>query len=199
MAGFLILILMTFFLIAKLEEIFGKRIGFYIKKENLYDFSPENCIQEIIISEIDKKISCIKKIYPSFDPNDFLNKSKRAFEIIFAAYSSGDIKTLEDLLSPRILKAFSMAIDDRKKRKEIIEGILVRFISSEIINVDMLDDYILITVKFETEQSNVLKSENGAVLEGNADFVEKRTDIWSFSRKKLSKNSRWYLHEIKSQ
>jgi predicted lipid-binding transport protein (Tim44 family) len=183
----------------KLGEIFGKRVGFYVKKENLYDVSSENCIQEITISEFDKKILRIKKIYPLFDQDDFLDKSKKAFEMIFSAYSKGDTRTLHKLLSPRIFRAFSMAIDDRKKRGEIIEGILVRFISSEIIDADEGNEDIFITVKFETEQSNVLKSKDGTVLEGNADFVENRTEIWSFSRKKSSQDSRWYLYEIKSE
>jgi predicted lipid-binding transport protein (Tim44 family) len=168
-------------------------------KENLHDFSSENVIQETTISEIDKRILRIKKFYPTFNEADFLNKSQKAFEMIFYAYSKGDTKTLKSLLSPRMFYAFSMAIEDRKKRNEILEGILVRFISNEIVDADFTDDDVFVIVKFKTEQSNVLKLEDGTILEGNADFVENRTEIWSFSRKKSSTNAKWYLHEIKSE
>jgi predicted lipid-binding transport protein (Tim44 family) len=91
-----------------------------------------------------------------------------------------------------------MAIEDRKKRGEILEGALVRFVHSEITDVSNVDDDLFVTVKFETEQSNVLKLKDGTILEGNADFIENRTETWSFSKKKTSADARWYLHEIKS-
>jgi predicted lipid-binding transport protein (Tim44 family) len=195
---FFLFVILTFFLLIKLNEVLGIRVGFRIQKENLRSFTNEETVQETTASEIDKKISQIKKLYHIFDANDFLGKSKKAFEMIFNAYSRGDVKTLKGLLSPRIFHAFSMAIEDRKKRGEILEGILVRFINSEIVEVNSSEDEMFITVKFETEQSNVLKSEDGAILEGNADFVENHTEIWLFSRKKSSSDSRWYLCEIKS-
>ncbi|MDR2158145.1 MAG: Tim44/TimA family putative adaptor protein [Holosporaceae bacterium] len=198
MLGLFFFALITFFLMAKLNEILGFRTGFHIKKENLYNPN-ENSIRETTISEMDKKISQIKEVYPAFDVDDFLKKSQKAFEIIFSAYSSGDVKTLKDLLSPRIFQAFSMAVEDRKKRRETLEGILVRFIRAEIIDIASTEEDIFATVRFETEQSNVLKSEDGSILEGNADFVELRTDVWSFSRKKSASDSRWYLYEIKSE
>ncbi|MDR0968447.1 MAG: TIM44-like domain-containing protein, partial [Holosporaceae bacterium] len=82
--------------------------------------------------------------------------------------------------------------------KETLEGILVRFVNSEVVDAETTDDDIFVTVKFETEQSNVLKSEDGTILEGDADFVENRVEVWAFSRKKSSTDSRWYLCEIKS-
>jgi predicted lipid-binding transport protein (Tim44 family) len=182
----------------KLNEILGLRTGFYIKKENQRDFSSKSEVKETAVSEVDKKILRIKKIYSNFDSADFLKKAEKAFEIIFEAYSKGDVKTLKGLLSPRIFNAFSMAIEDRKKRGETLEGILARFINSEIVGADSADDDAFITVKFETEQSNVLKSKDGMILEGNVDFVENRIEVWTFSRKKSSTDSRWYLCEIKS-
>ncbi|MDR2781042.1 MAG: Tim44/TimA family putative adaptor protein [Holosporaceae bacterium] len=198
MLGLFIFVIITIFLLTKLNDILGTRTGFYINKDNLHDFSKESVIQETTVSEADNKVMEVRKAYPTFNPEDFLGKARRVFEIVFEAYSKGDTKTLKGLLSPRIFHAFSMAIDDRKKRREILEGIFVRFISAEIVDVSSTDDEVFVTVKFETEQSNVLKSEDGTVLEGNADFVEKRTEIWSFSRKKSSNDPRWYLYEIKS-
>jgi predicted lipid-binding transport protein (Tim44 family) len=156
-------------------------------------------VGETTISEIDRKIARIREVFPRFNAEDFLSKSQKAFEIIFSAYSEGDIKSLKELLSPRIFQAFSMAVEDRKKRRETLKGVLVRFIKVEIVEANLTEDDIFVAVKFETEQSNVLQSEDGSILEGNADFVEIRTDIWLFSRKKSAADSRWYLCEIKSE
>ncbi|MDR2107777.1 MAG: Tim44/TimA family putative adaptor protein [Holosporaceae bacterium] len=197
MLGFLLFVFLTFFLIKKLNEVLGTRTGFYAGRPEGGAF--ENVIRESTVSETDKKLSKIKTICPSFDPDDFLDKARKAFEMIFTAYSEEDLKTLRTLLSPRIFQAFSMAIDDRKKRNETLEGVLVRFVNVEITGADVTDDGLFVDVKFETEQSNVLKSKEGTILEGNADFVENCSEIWSFSRKKTSADSRWYLYEIKSE
>jgi len=199
MLGIIVFIFITFFLLSKLNEILGMRMGFYVEKEKLRDNPSEAQIEETTVSEIDKKILEIKKLYPVFEEEDFLNKAEKAFEIIFKAYSEGDTKTLKNLMSPRIFQAFSLAIDDRKKRRETLEGILVRFISKEIVDISSTEEGIFVTVKFGTEQSNVLKSSTGKILEGNSDFVETRADIWSFFRNKSSSDPKWYLYEIKSE
>ncbi|MDR0968466.1 MAG: TIM44-like domain-containing protein, partial [Holosporaceae bacterium] len=109
--GFILFALLTFFLLNKLNEILGMRIGFRIKKENLYDIEKnKNSDQKLSISEVDKKALKIRKAYPAFNSKDFLKKSEKAFAAIFEAYSKGDVKTLKGLLSPRIFHAFSMAV-----------------------------------------------------------------------------------------
>ncbi|MDR1551720.1 MAG: Tim44/TimA family putative adaptor protein [Holosporaceae bacterium] len=195
----ILFVLITFFLLIKLNDILGLRLGFRIEKENLYDLSAQNTVEEATQSQEEPHITKIKKIYPTFCEKDFLEKARKAFEIIFSSYSTGDLKTLKTLLSPRLFHAFSMAIEDRKKRGEILEGILMRFIDSTIVETNLTDEDLFVTVRFDTEQSNVLKSKDGSIIEGNADFVEMHTEVWSFSRKQQSADSRWYLYEIKSE
>lgn len=129
-------------------------------------------------------------------PADFLEKSKKAFEIIFEAYAEGDKETLKELLSPKLWKAFCMAIDDRNSRGEKLEGILVRFVRVDIEDITVRSDETFVRVKFVTEQSNVLKDRMGTIIEGNSDFVENRIDNWVFSRKESSNNATWHLMEI---
>ena len=199
MFGFFLFILLTVFLIVKLNEILGMKVGFHIQKERFgYTFESKQSA-ETVVSEVDRKILKISKVYPKFSVVDFLNKAQKAFEIIFHAYAAGDVATLRDLLAPRIFRAFSLAIDDRNGRRETLEGVLVRFVDVEIIDSDVTNEELFITVKFVTEQSNVLKNGEGQVLEGSTDFIETRTDVWVFSHKLSEANLRWYLHEIKSE
>lgn len=171
-------------------------IGFHLPKEMVPDLEA-NKPTDIVIAEIDRKIMAIKKFYPKFDEDDFLKRAEVAFEAIFNAYAKEDISTLQSLLSPRIFQAFSLAINDRKSRGEVLEGNLIRFISKEIVDANISDDSIFVEVKFSTEQSNVLKASSGEILEGSEEFIKVRTDIWVFSRRKDEKSPRWYLYEIK--
>lgn len=211
----LFFIIITILLIMNLNNIIGMDIGFKMdgKKgdDSFGSVSEESEVREVCEdSEGDKDgskgplfgtdiaSSEYKGVYSNLVPKDFLPKAKKAFEVIFEAYAEGDKETLRQLLSPKIYRAFCMAIDDRESRGEKLEGILVRFIRMDIISVTTRDDMeVLITVKFETEQSNVLKSRSGTVIEGDSNFVQKRTDQWGFARKMQSKSATWFLQEIK--
>ena len=119
--------------------------------------------------------------------------------MVFKSYADGDKSTLKDLLSPRTFKAFSMAIDERKKQGETLEGSILQFAETELVDATTRDDTLYVTVRFVTDQTTVLRSADGVILEGNPDYVESRTDVWIFSRKINSSDPRWFLHEIKSE
>ncbi|MCR4623705.1 MAG: Tim44/TimA family putative adaptor protein [Alphaproteobacteria bacterium] len=182
----------------KLNEVLGVDVGFKIKRENLSNSTEESAeIQEV--SEQERIWKTISRSCPKFDEKDFLRKAEKVFELVFEAYADGDKSTLKDLLSPRTFKAFSMAIDDRKERGETLEGSILQFAETELVDVNVDNGNIYITVKFVTDQTTALRSTDGTILEGSLDYVESRTDIWVFSRKENSTDSRWFLHEIKSE
>jgi predicted lipid-binding transport protein (Tim44 family) len=193
--------LATAFLIYRLGNILGMHIGFKIETQNDGKFSDGDYVEEITREndrkELDEKIRNISNAYQNFEQYDFIEKAKKTFEIVFTAYAACDKRTLRNLLAPRIYEAFVMAIDDRISRRETLEGFLERFVTADIVDANVANDDVFVSVKFVTEQSTVLKSENGAILEGNSDFVETRTDIWVFHRKKSSLDPKWLLHEIK--
>ncbi|MBO7454016.1 MAG: Tim44 domain-containing protein [Alphaproteobacteria bacterium] len=194
----LIFAILTFVLLIKLNEVLGVNIGFKIKRENLNDLAEESTeIREI--SEQERIWKTISRSCPKFDEKDFLKKAEKVFELVFKAYADGDKSTLKDLLSPRTFKAFSMAIDDRKERGETLEGSILQFAETELIDASVSSGSIYVTVKFITDQTTALRSTDGTILEGSPDYVNSRTDIWVFSRKENSTDPRWFLHEIKSE
>lgn len=210
----LFFLIITVLLIIKLNNIMGMDIGFKVDvektNERFKDVSKEAEIKDVNGDSDDSthseenpfgadiSTSEYKGVYSNLVPRDFLPKAKKAFEVIFEAYAEGDKETLKELLSPKICKAFCMAVDDRESRGEKLEGLLVRFVRIDIISVTTRNDgEVLITVKFVTEQSNVLKSRSGTVIEGDSNFVQNRTDQWVFARKMQSKSATWFLQEIK--
>ena len=196
MLTILIFAAVTFFLAVRLNEILGINVGFKISKERFKEAEKAD-IREV--PELERKLRDVSRGYKKFNTEDFLNKSQKVFEMVFKAYAEEDKGSLKELLAPRTFSAFSMAIDDRRRRRETLEGNLVGFGKVEIIDAEVTKEDIFVTVKFVTEQSNVLKSFDGTILEGSLDFVETRTDVWVFSRKIDSSDPKWFLYEIKSE
>ena len=196
MLTILIFAAVTFFLAVRLNEILGIDVGFKISKERFKE-AEKTDIREV--PEPERKLREVARSYKKFNTEDFLNKSQKVFEMVFKAYAEEDKGSLKELLAPRTFSAFSMAIDDRRRRRETLEGNLVGFGKVEIIDAEVTKEDIFVTVKFVTEQSNVLKSFDGTILEGSLDFVETRTDVWVFSRKIDSSDPKWFLYEIKSE
>ncbi len=196
----LVLALVTFALLVKLNEIIGLNLGFKVDKEKLKGVGDIE-VEESEIREITDQENLVKALGilgVKLDLNDFLNKAKQAFEIIFKAYAEADKPTLKNLLAPKPYKAFSLAINDREKNHEVLEGSILNFAEVTLIDTDVKKDDVFVTVKFVTDQTVTLKAADGTILEGNPDYVETHTDVWVFSKKIDSVDPRWFLYEIKN-
>ena len=194
----LVFAIITFALLVKLNEILGVHVGFKVERKNLSDPTVEEA-EVTEVPEQEKILKIISQNCAKFNKEDFLKKSKRVFEMVFKAYADGDKATLKELLSSRTFKAFSMAIDDRKEQGETLEGSILQFVETELLDADVKNDNIYVTVKFVTDQTTTLRTAEGTILEGSPDYVNNQTDIWVFSKKRNSTDPRWFLHEIKSE
>lgn len=135
----------------------------------------------------------IKLADPSFEPNGFLQGAKGAFEMILTAFAEGDVKTLKGLLSPDVFANFTDAIDDREEAGETVRDTLVGFKSVELIEADLEDDDAVVTVKFVSEQINVVENKDGEVIDGDPNQVITVTDLWTFRRNTRSGDPNWQL------
>lgn len=135
----------------------------------------------------------IKLADPAFTADGFLKGAKAAFEIILGAFAQGDAATLKPLLSPDVFTNFKAAMDERQAQGETLDAELVGFVSAEIAQAQMDGRIARVTVRFVTEQVNVLRDAGGEVLEGDPNRVTKVTDIWTFTRDTRSKNPNWLL------
>lgn len=190
--------LITLFLIFKLNDILGEEAeNAPVKKNKIFGTDvKESQEEEPEIELVTPKTDGIETQLKNFSALDFLKKAETAFSMIFKAYANGDTATLKDLLTPRMYRAFSQAIKDRDARGELLEGILIRILSSEIIGHTESEDKLTIQVEFVTEQCNVLKSKSGEILEGDPNKIEKIKNIWDFCKYKENEDLRWYLSGI---
>ena len=129
----------------------------------------------------------------NFDPDQFAQGAKAAFEMIVTSYASGDRETLRPLLSDEVYENFGRAIDERAADKHTLETTLVAVRSSDILEASMDGRVAFLTVKFVTEQINVTRDDKGEVVDGDTSHVATVTDIWTFARNTRSRNPNWTL------
>lgn len=133
-----------------------------------------------------------------FDPAQFANGARGAFEIIIAAFADGDVKTLRPLLANDVYGDFSGAIKEREGRKEQLETTLIGINAAEIIEAEMQQKTAFVTVKFVSEQVNVTRDSEGRIVDGDPNEVTKITDIWTFARNTRSRDPNWSLVATRS-
>ena len=151
-------------------------------------------VPEEELSETDKVLAKI----PGFNREKFLTGAERAFEIIISAFSKGDVETLEMLVSKSLLKKFQEIIEKRKAEGITSETDFIGFDDVEITNAKISkSDVAKITVRFVSEQVNILKNKDGAVIEGDENFIQNITDSWTFERALTSTNPNWLLVSTK--
>ena len=151
-------------------------------------------VPEEELSEIDKVLAKI----PGFNREKFLTGAERAFEIIISAFSKGDVETLEMLVSKSLLKKFQELIEKRTAEGITSETDFIGFDDVEITNAKISKSEVAkITVRFVSEQVNILKNKDGEVIEGDENFIQNITDSWTFERALTSTNPYWLLVSTK--
>jgi predicted lipid-binding transport protein (Tim44 family) len=144
-------------------------------------------------SPLGKSLTALIKADPGFDPGQFLDGAKMAYEMIVAAFAEGDEKALAQLLGKDVLDGFERAITEREQRGETLQSTLVGIDKADIIEAEVKDKQAFVTVKFVSELISVTRDADGEVVEGDPKKVREVTDIWTFCRETASRNPNWKL------
>ncbi|WP_108682422.1 Tim44/TimA family putative adaptor protein [Methyloceanibacter sp. wino2] len=144
-------------------------------------------------SPLGKSLTALIKSDPGFDPAQFLDGAKMAYEMIVAAFAEGDEKTLKQLLGDDVLEGFSRAIAERDERGETHHTTLVGIDKADMIEAEVKDKQAFVTVKFVSELISVTRDSAGEVVDGDPKKVREVTDIWTFARDTASRNPNWKL------
>lgn len=146
------------------------------------------------MTETEKTLSSI----PLFDKDTFLNGAKRAFEMIVTAFAKADLETLKSLIEKNLFQRFEEIIKQRKDDGITAETDFIGFNSVEIIHAEIDDaSNAKISVRFVSEQANVLRNSDGKVIEGDENFIQSITDVWTFERNINSTSPNWLLISTK--
>ena len=89
-------------------------------------------LYEYLINNLFDKISSID---PKFNQILFLKGAMRAFEVIVAAFASGDRQKLKPLLGDSMYQDFTRLLDERDKQGHIVKTDIISLQNPEIIPV----------------------------------------------------------------
>ena len=207
----LILAMIAGFIFLRLRSVLGRRTGHHQRPTGLSRSSEDATEQadENVIHLPDQKsearveaeddtplgaaLTRIKMADRGFEGENFVSGARAAYDMIVSAFAAGDEDTLQNLLDRDVFDRFHAVIKDRQDRDLQHETTIVSIDQAEIIEADMQGSNAAVTVKFVSQLVNVTRNEDGAVVDGDPNAVDKVTDIWTFSRDTKSRDPNWLL------
>lgn len=136
---------------------------------------------------------------PSFQPKEFLNGARMAYEMIVMAFADGDRDTLKNLLSKDVYDGFDAAITEREKRGEVVKSTFVGIERIEMTQAAVRDLEEQITLRIISQLISATYDKDGKLVDGDAENVSEVDDIWTFSRDIRSRDPNWKLIATESE
>jgi predicted lipid-binding transport protein (Tim44 family) len=140
----------------------------------------------------------IRLVDQRFDLQKFLGGARAAFEMIVEAFAEGDKATLRPLLADGVYTGFERAIDERQTAGHKFETQLTAVPTTEVASAEMRGKDARITVRFKSEQINILRDAEGKVLDGDPQTAVEVIDLWTFERDTTSQDPNWTLVETRT-
>ena len=157
-----------------------------------HEAAPE---QDDAIGGLRASLEQIKRADHEFSPRRFATGAQAAFEMVVDAFANGDTATLRPLLGDDVYDEFAAAIRDRMAEGHRQETTIVALDAAEIISAEMRSSTARVTVKFVSQQINVVRDKDGEEVGGDSSLIERVTDIWTFARNTRSSDPNWALIE----
>lgn len=156
-------------------------------------------IRATVLPTASAGVAAIRAADPSFEPLSFTAGGRAAFTTIVEAFAKGDTASLKLLLDGPTYASFEAAIGGRAERKEKAETTLIGFEASDISAAALEGTNAIVTVRFVSEQINVLRNVEGQIIDGNPNEVQKVIDLWTFRRDTNSGDPNWLLIKTESE
>lgn len=148
---------------------------------------------------LNKELRKIKDVDPNFDPKEFLDGAKIAYEMVVDAFAQGDRNTLRNLLSPEVYEGFEAAIAAREQSGETMRSSFIGIDDAKIVSAELRGRDALVTTRIVSEMISATLNSNGDVLDGDMETVVEVRDIWTFGRDTKSRDPNWKLVGTESE
>ncbi len=140
----------------------------------------------------------IKELDSTFNEKQFLQGARAAFTMVVEDFFKGDLTDSEKILSPQVRKSFQDAIEARRQAGQVITHKLENLKEVECAAARTNDKKAIITVRFISEQTNIVHDAQGALISGEEGKIEEIIDLWTFARDTTSPDPNWSLIETKA-
>ena len=213
----LIFAMIAAFLVYRLRSVLGRRTGEERQRPNPFTARPNNQPDNVVplpnraerpvpnaAPSPDEPVSLaaaldqIKAADPSFDEKYFLQGARGAFQMIVEAFAKGDTATLRPLLSDEVYDNFARAVRERQSAGETLDTRIERIADADVVEARLDGRTALVTVKFVSEQMNVVRDSAGAVVDGDPNAVVEAVDVWTFARNTRAGDPNWALVETRT-
>lgn len=144
-------------------------------------------------SELNASLRELLKSDASFDPKEFLNGAKMAYEMIVMAFADGDRKTLKGLLSAEVYEGFDAAIAERESRGEVVKSTFVGIEKADMTHAEIKNSEEQVTVRIISQLISATYDKAGTLIDGDAEAVAEVNDLWTFARDIRSRDPNWKL------
>jgi len=144
-------------------------------------------------SDLHDGLVAILRASPGFDPGQFLDGAKIAYEMVVTAFADGDRNTLKNLLAADVYDGFVSAIAEREAREERVESTFVGVSDARITHADMEERSARLTIRFDSELISATRNKDDLVVDGDPATVQTVRDVWTFSRDTKSRDPNWKL------
>lgn len=142
-------------------------------------------------------LTAMKRLEPTFTLDTFLDGAKQAYEMILLAFEHGDKKRLRSLLADEVFEDFALIIDERSRKKLVVDARFVGIRSAKIerIAFDKSARRAEIAVRFSAELITSVRDSKGKLVEGDPKSIRRQTDTWIFERIFGNQYPNWTLVE----
>ena len=180
----ILLAMIAGFIFLRLRGILGKKSGFEDKMPTSFPHEFPN--------ETPKKPTN-ENTFDEGAQKDFIKGAKIAYENIVTSFSSGNLKSVKELLDKKVYNQFDEAIKSRNANGQISETTFIGINSAEIKNHENKKGFLEVTVNFVSEIISCVKDKNNNILTGDPKKIKKVFDTWKFSKQINSTNPNWLL------
>ncbi len=132
-----------------------------------------------------------------FDEKAFLREAQDIFSAVVSAYAAGNLVVVADFLSPDLMSSFQRAVDARTEAGQTAQTRIARIKEAEVVAARAEGKEAFVTVRFVSDQENILRDAQGAIMGGEEGKFEEVTDIWTFARDTQEPAARWIVVETR--
>lgn len=150
-------------------------------------------------SDLNNSIRKLVDLDPSFNPKEFMNGARAAYEMIVIAFAEGDRATLKSLLSREVYEGFEAAIKDREQKGERMKSTFVGIEKADMLNTAIKGTEAFVTLRVVSQLISATYDKQGTLVDGHPEEVAEVKDIWTFSRDTRSRDPNWKLVGTESE
>jgi predicted lipid-binding transport protein (Tim44 family) len=92
-----------------------------------------------------------------------------------------------------VYQPFAAAVDERAAAGETLETRIIGLKRLDIVETGLDGRLARITVKFVSDQINLLRAHDGSVVDGDPEHAIEKIDFWTFTRDTRTSDPNWVL------